>query len=252
MRPVIIALHGFLGLPQDWGRVYHEFLDFESGVDFIAVDYMNDEALCPKNDFSTWALNFNLKTRQQFPNRKKILLGYSLGGRLALEALKQNASQWDAAVFVSSTGGMRPKENREERFNNDLVWADRFANSDWSLLMLDWNKQEIFKDDPEQNRIESDYDREMLSLALKNWSLAKQESFHEWIFKSRKRMTWIAGDFDKKYSEILNQLKFSPENLNVQKCIVPHGGHRLFYSHPRFIAEKLSEVVQSVENQSEI
>src|SRR5205085_504342 len=65
-----------------------------------------------------------------------VLLGYSMGGRFALEMLIAGA-EFDRAVIVSA--GLNLEEGREERRARDEAWARRFESDPWDDVMRDWN-----------------------------------------------------------------------------------------------------------------
>ena len=108
---MITALHGFLGLPSDW-----DFLR-RAGLDVATPDL------------------------REIPQEGDTLLGYSLGGRLALHALLGGA-RYRNAVIVSA--GLGVEEDREARLGQDEHWAERFEHGEWYAVMRDWNAQPIF------------------------------------------------------------------------------------------------------------
>ncbi|HEV8433755.1 MAG TPA: alpha/beta fold hydrolase, partial [Thermoanaerobaculia bacterium] len=67
---------------------------------------------------------------------ERVLVGYSMGGRLALQALVANAA-FDRAVIISA--GLNLEEGREERRARDEAWAKRFESDAWDEVMRDWN-----------------------------------------------------------------------------------------------------------------
>src|SRR5206468_7878445 len=95
-----------------------------------------------------------------------VLLGYSLGGRLALQALL-NGARYQRAVFIS-TRIAPAEEGREQR---DEQWAQRFEHDDWETLMRDWDAQPLFGGHSMARR-EADFDRRELARQLREWSPA--------------------------------------------------------------------------------
>ena len=67
-----------------------------------------------------------------------VLVGYSMGGRLALQALIDGAP-FDRAVIISA--GLNLEENRDERRARDEAWARRFESDPWDEVIRDWNAQ---------------------------------------------------------------------------------------------------------------
>src|SRR3954466_10003273 len=76
------------------------------------------------------------------PQRGEILLGYSLGGRLALQALLAGA-HYECAIFISTGLGIDDEVARQARRASDEAWAQRFENDDWDAVINAWNAQPV-------------------------------------------------------------------------------------------------------------
>jgi 2-succinyl-6-hydroxy-2,4-cyclohexadiene-1-carboxylate synthase len=173
---VIRTLCGFLGLPSDW-----DFLPFAHS-----------------------------------PSEGDVLIGYSMGGRLALRLLEQQ--RFRAAVIVSA-GLNAPDDERRKR---DEEWARRFESEEWSTLMRDWNAQPVFGGHVLERR-EEDYDRRELARQLREWSPAmlpppRLESIETPVL-------WIAGECDLKYVEIGKQAVARLPDAELWICA--GAGHRV-------------------------
>ena len=156
----------------------------------------------------------------------RILLGYSMGGRLALDRLQRE--RYDKAVIISA-GLNAPDPARRQR---DEEWARRFERDDWQTLMRDWNAQAVFGGHVIE-RHERDYDRAELARQLREWSPAvlpppRLEDIETSIL-------WIAGERDAKYVDIATE---AVERLpNAELWICPSAGHRVPWEQPeRFVA----------------
>src|ERR1700733_9757644 len=101
------ALHGFLGKPEDWGGLNQGVLD--GGLE--AVD-LYDFSL---SSLEEWAEQFNRYVQDDSARCNRCLIGYSLGGRLALHSLLQNPFLWDAAILISTHCGLESEEKKQER-----------------------------------------------------------------------------------------------------------------------------------------
>lgn len=205
----IIALHGFLGLPSDWA--------FCEG----AISYPVGSC----SSLSLWAKKFNAQIKKE-KKEKRILIGYSMGGRLALHALLDEPELWDHAVFIGTHPGLKDKEEKEKRLQSDLKWAERFLTEDWDSLMDAWESQSIFQNERIRPcRQEKDYDRKELASQLINFSLGKQEDLLARALEFS--TTWIAGEKDKIHHN--------------KTIVIPNEGHRLLITTP----EKIKEIIFS-------
>jgi len=181
----IVALHGFLGLPSDW-----DFLR-EAGFDIASEG--------------------------------DVILGYSRGGRLALQALLDGA-KYKAAVFISTR--VRPAERSRED------WAQRFERDDWETLMRDWNAQPLFGGHV-MPRAEEDFDRAELARQLRESVPAALPRLHELALPT----LWIAGARDAKYvAEAKLAVSRAPD---ATLEIVAGAAHRVPWERPDAVVAAL-------------
>ena len=183
---VIRTLSGFLGLPSDW-------------------------------DFLPWPHS---------ANEGDVLLGYSMGGRLALQLLEQQ--RFRCAIIVSA-GLNAPDDERRRR---DEAWARRFERDDWPSLMRDWNAQPVFGGHVVE-RNEADYDRAELARQLREYSPAVLPPPRLELIDTP--ILWIAGERDAKYVDIARTAVRRLPSAELWIC--PNAGHRVPWEQPEaFIA----------------
>jgi 2-succinyl-6-hydroxy-2,4-cyclohexadiene-1-carboxylate synthase len=183
---VIRTLSGFLGLPSDW-------------------------------DFLPWPHS---------AHEGDVLLGYSMGGRRALQLLEHQ--RFPKAVIVSA-GLNTPDEARRAR---DEAWARRFESEAWPSLMRAWNAQPVFGGH-ELARHESDYDRAELARQLREWSPAVLPPAR--LEEIETPILWIAGERDAKYVDVARQAVARLPNAELWICA--EAGHRVPWEQPgAFIA----------------
>ena len=61
------------------------------------------------------------------------LLGYSMGGRLALYLLTRFPENWLGIVLESTSPGLESEKERSERIKHDASLAKKIENSDFEL-----------------------------------------------------------------------------------------------------------------------
>ena len=190
---MIVALHGFLGTGRDW-----DFLR-EAGFDVVTE-------LQPRGD---------------------VLLGYSMGGRLALQALLDGA-KYERAVFIS-TRVTAAAETREE-------WARRFEHDDWETLMRDWNAQPLFGGHVLPRR-EEDFDRRELARQLREQSAAALPPAEPRLHELALPTLWIAGARDAKYVAEAELAAGRAPNATLE--IVEGAAHRVPWERPDAVVAAL-------------
>ncbi len=224
------ALHGFLGLPSDWTM-------FDTDVE--KWDLITEESLesASMTDWGVWFSN------QDQVKEEDILLGYSMGGRLALHALFQKPSHWKGAIFVSTHPGLTGEKERMERMHSDWALAKRFLTEEWDTLMEEWEAQELFRGVTLQRR-ESDYKRELLASSLFKWSLGLQQPFSHLLKQVDIPILWVVGEEDHKFVEVSNHLEFS--NPKSKVWVVKGAGHRLPWSHTESFKEQVHQFMENL------
>lgn len=226
----ITVIAGFLGEKKDW--------------DFLETDKLGVQNIFPVAPCSFSAKSFDhfsdLLIEEMQKNGSHYVLGYSLGGRLALHSVIKNPSFFKGAIFISTHPGLLNSEEREKRLKNDEELAAKVLTQPWKDLMELWESQKVFQSGSFVfQRKESNFKRIFLAEALKNYSLGKQNNFREEIAKLNLPILWITGSLDEKFSQCAKTLGFSHPS-SLQK-IFSDAGHRLPWEKP----EELQKAVYS-------
>lgn len=227
---VIWCLHGFLGLPRDW-----DFLPFPHRAVNLFEHGLAELDEAKEDD---------------------ILLGYSMGGRLALRELLTR--RFRTAVIVSAGLNLEERSavdgpgltaqprtaqpTREQRQADDDAWARRFEGDEpWWSLMKDWNTQPVFAGH-EQPRNEQDFDRKKLAAALREWSSGRLEPLAPRLKEIDVPVLWIAGERDVKYViEGSRAVSLLPQG---ELWVCPRAGHRVPWERPEAFLARLRPFVE--------
>lgn len=255
-RSLFFCIHGFLGEPSDWDTVLPD--GFRS-VRFNLFGSGNSEPKQNPREFKQNSENFCHTVQDQsgfnFQNlalwiqskakefaRPRILIGYSLGGRIALHSLIQDPDLWDAAVIISTHPGFVHLEERQSRIEADELWARRFEKSEWNQLMSDWNSQPVLRTMPSSTgrpflRREENFSRDFLAGALRGCSLGKQGDLRTEIQKMKLPILWIAGKEDSKFLALGEEV--ASMNSRISLSILPNAGHRAPWDQPQSFQDAL-------------
>jgi 2-succinyl-6-hydroxy-2,4-cyclohexadiene-1-carboxylate synthase len=200
---VITCLHGFLGSPRDW-------------------DFLRDAGF----DIETPPLD-------AIPAHGDTLLGYSLGGRLALHALLAGAD-YKRAILVSTGLGIEDEDARAARRASDEAWAQRFESEDFEAVMRDWNAQPVLAG-PALNRTRDDHDPR----ALREWSSGALPPVASRLHELTIPTLWIAGARDTKY--VAETHRATSLLREASAAIVENAGHRVPWEVSGEFVELLKE-----------
>jgi len=92
----VVAVNGFLGRESDWSLIPNLLAP---EWELKTIDLWNQTEIA---SYDLWAKKTSEQIANGFPKQKKILLGYSMGGRLALHLLIAAPHLFDGAVIVSA------------------------------------------------------------------------------------------------------------------------------------------------------
>ena len=215
-----VLVHGFLGLPTDWQA-------------YTADEKINLwEEISPKK-FTSLAQSGE-QLAKTISGDDLTIVGYSLGGRIALHWPQAQWSRIRQMILVSVHGGLASDEEKKTRLTADKKWSEKFLKQDWSPLIKTWNAQAVFQwDTVRPLRFEKSYNREELAAALTNWSLGQQAEQMELLKKAPFPIHYVYGTKDSKFA---NYAKGLQKRGLPWSFTALEGGHSLHLSHSAELA----------------
>lgn len=242
-NPTLIFLHGFLGNSKDW----QETIDLvKEDFNCISIDLPgHGESVAvssPLSDGFNHCHQLIKNTIDDLNIEQYILVGYSLGGRIALDyARTQQDPRLSMLVLESSHIGLSRSHDKERRFVEDHIWAQAFATQGILETLFDWYEQDIFSDlsDHKKERFISkradNYGVPLANMLLAT-SLAKQEFALPFLQSTTLPIHYCVGSRDKKFKGVAQQL----EGLNSIKVTeFTKSGHNIHQESVQLFAEFL-------------
>lgn len=241
---ILVAVHGFLGQPSDWELLFKKARAFN--LECQAVDLQQDYSEIRKGDFfNLWADSFAARIQG-----RPILLGYSMGGRLAMHALIRHPHRFSGAILISSNPGLSVDaiSERSARIDRDEKWAlrlDAIAHSlegeAWESFLEDWNQQSVFLGGTENfQRRKEDYNPSILAGQMRSWSLGNQRDLLPELSDLEIPILWIVGEQDSKYLALSQSFeKARAPHSDTQVWRVPEAGHRVPWEQPELFSERV-------------
>ncbi|MFZ3228849.1 MAG: alpha/beta fold hydrolase [Pseudobdellovibrio sp.] len=236
---LIFALHGFLGEAKDWEKIQSEMAETQI-IEWIVPDLFSSKSL-NVTDYEAYVDRLIKENKLELPtSKKKIFIGYSLGGRLGLYLLKKYSKLFDAFVFVSTHPGLVFTQEKDERVKSDLAWSDVIKTQAWSAFMKLWNSQPIFNNsDVDPIREEKLFDADKLSAAMRFWSLGLQEDMQKIIQINQSKIIWVVGSEDSKFLTLADELKQKKILLDYSKIF---SSHRILNNNPKALVKILQQL----------
>lgn len=156
-----------------------------------------------------------------------VLIGYSMGGRLALQALLAAPGHWAGAVIVSAHPGLVAEE-RAARVAADAVWARDAREDNWADFLKKWHEQGVLESDENWrwgDRGDLESRREAVARSFEEWSLGRQEDLRSSLAELQTPILWLTGEKDAKFCALAEELAAAAKNI-VHKTI-RSAGHRV-------------------------
>ena len=191
------------------------------------------------NGFDDWTEDFCHRVESEANGEKSILLGYSLGGRLALHACLSRPDLWDAAIVVGADPGLESQEEKKLQLDRDRNWAERLKRKPLERLVDEWDAQSVFcgiENQAPRNLGEMDPDR--LSQQFEVFSKGIQQNLVPKLAElERPPVLFVSGEKDQKYKDIGEKLAKSSSVVTAQ--IVVNAGHRVPWENPESFVQVL-------------
>jgi 2-succinyl-6-hydroxy-2,4-cyclohexadiene-1-carboxylate synthase len=241
----LVMLHGFTGSAVGWGRQLDDLAGYSLRV--IALDLLGHG----RSDAPDEPLRYTIEHCQQdilsalqelgVSQGQAILLGYSMGGRIALYAAFSGFFR--ALILESASAGLEDPVEREQRSISDEALAASIEQDGVQAFVERWEKLPLFAS---QKTLPLEC-REMLhrqrlqnraiglAHSLRGFGLGVQPSLYDQLPTLHIPALLIAGELDTKFTRIARQMaQLLPQS---QLRILPGAGHTVHLERPEeFVA----------------
>lgn len=244
MKGTIWCLHGAVGMADDW-RGFSV-----PGWSVKRVDLWRFLDCCPMSmpEFGD-ALNEEASATAD----RKVVLGYSMGGRLALHALLAGGP-WEAGIIVSAHPGLEAEAEKVARRASDAEWAAAALRGDWKDFLAAWNGQAVLKA-PDggrnacgfEDRSRLEQRRQAVARSFMDWTLGGQEALTSRLGALSCPLLWTVGGKDSKFRKLGEQVaRANPGGLEFWPA--EGAGHRVPWDVPELFEKKVGEFLEGLDS----
>ncbi|MBO1053773.1 MAG: 2-succinyl-6-hydroxy-2,4-cyclohexadiene-1-carboxylate synthase [Dolichospermum sp. DET73] len=234
-KPIILLLHGFMGNIHEFDQVIKLlFADFS----YLTID-LPGHGKTQVLDDECYPMTSTAAAIIQLLDELKIdqcyLIGYSMGGRLALYLTLHFPHRFIKVILESASPGLATETARLARIKGDTQIARKLSRiinqDDFYNFLNNWYQQPIFgdiKNHPQyQSMISSRLTNHPLNLvkSLQFMGTGSQASLWELLTKNTTPLLLLVGEKDEKFIDINIAMT---EKCNLAKLqIIPQVGHNI-------------------------
>ena len=226
-RPPLLFLHGFMGDGRVWLPTMNQLQDTVYSVALDLPGHGNTEADLAHLEFGSLAETIAAFVYDHF-DRPAVLVGYSLGGRLALHAALSHPDRFRGLVLESASAGIEDEEERRLRLEQDQATAAKLCATDMKSFLTEWYQQPLFSSLPPETVAgiidrKAHNDPSRLSEVVVKLSPGRQPSLWDRVSAWNKPALIVAGELDEKYRARATRLSGLMKKSALR--IIPGAGH---------------------------
>ena len=240
----VLLLHGFMGSANDWADVMGRL---EDAYHSLAVDLPGHGASTGLAD-AAYTMDGAAQALVDLLDERGVercaVVGYSMGGRLALYFAMRFPARCRKLVLESASPGLATAQQRLARRKVDEARAVRLETQDFEAFLNQWYRQPLFASlAPHKALTEQMIERRLandpreLARSLRGMGTGGQPSLWERLSGWRVSTVAIAGARDPKYVEIARRMAALSPRMNA--AVIPEAGHNVHAEQPRRFATLL-------------
>jgi len=248
----LLLLHGFTGSLESWKPFLKAWV---SSYQVVMLDILGHGKSDSPQDvlrYSIEQIADDLKELLETLNIKKIhVLGYSMGGRLALTFAVKYPQYVSSLILESSSPGLEIVQERNERIKKDEALAnfilkegiEVFVNY-WENIPLFFTQQSLSADIRERIRHQRLNNNTIgLANSLCGMGSGKQPSWWNYLNRLNMPVYIMVGEKDKKFYQIAN--KMINQLRNAKTTVVKGTGHTIHVEQPDYFGKMITDFLKS-------
>jgi 2-succinyl-6-hydroxy-2,4-cyclohexadiene-1-carboxylate synthase len=251
---VLVLLHGFTGSTASWQELV-SYLDLP-GWRIIALDMLghgrSDAPVDPQRYSIEHCQEDIIAALRELDVKpgEAILLGYSMGGRIALYSAFSGFFR--AVILESASPGLSSAAERAKRRDSDHALADRIENEGLAAFVTYWEQLPLFAS---QSALPDEVRAKLHELRMRNRPIGlanslrgvgtgMQPSLQDRLRELHIPVLLIAGELDTKYCAIARQMAAALPDSTLH--IVSNAGHTVHLEQPATFAALARQFCETV------
>ncbi|MCK4857806.1 MAG: 2-succinyl-6-hydroxy-2,4-cyclohexadiene-1-carboxylate synthase [candidate division Zixibacteria bacterium] len=248
----LIFLHGFLGSGKDWLPIAGQLQDDCYSISPDLPGHGGSAAIGENTTYdmeSVAAAVVRLTKRVKM--KRSILIGYSMGGRIALYTALKYWQRFSGLILESASPGLVTATEREERQALDDQRAAELIELGTKQFVRNWYEADLFKSlhNITEKRRElikrrSSGDPRRLATALRYLSVGRQPSLWDKLDQLQLPVLLVVGELDNKFNRINREMA---QRMSTAKLVsIENAGHNTHFDQPDKFLRHLREYIGSL------
>lgn len=239
--PPLLLLHGFTGSSASWAAVAP---DLEPHFDLVMPDLLGHGRTAAPGDAGRYQMGCAAADLIALLDHLGIesahLLGYSMGGRLALFTALRYLHRFQSLFLESASPGLRTEEERFRRRVQDNALAERLEREGiesfteyWETLPL-WNSQQSNLSAEARLLLRRERLKQRphgLANSLRGMGTGAQPALWDQLPGLRLPVQLLVGALDTKFVGINQEMLAAFPDARLK--IAPNAGHAIHLEHPQ-------------------
>jgi 2-succinyl-6-hydroxy-2,4-cyclohexadiene-1-carboxylate synthase len=246
----IVAFHGFTGSVRTWEKVA---LELGKDVRFIAIDLLGHGQTSSPADVNLYSMESQVELLhdclQQIVAEPVHLLGYSMGGRVALSYAVKHPTHIKSLLLESASPGLEAENARAERRTNDAKLANKIMQEGIESFIDMWENiplfvsQKLLSKEVQQAVREERMNQKPIGLAnsLLGMGTGQMPSVWHQLQELTLPVFLLTGAMDYKFVDIAN--KMIQVNENFTQITISGYGHAIHVENPQKFATIVKESI---------
>jgi 2-succinyl-6-hydroxy-2,4-cyclohexadiene-1-carboxylate synthase len=246
--PTIVFLHGFLSKPDMWNDIVYNLKKAGFKNQLLCPElkrYLKDGSSDVNSDF----LSVVHEIAQEFSSSGGCLLvGYSMGARIALSLLIEYAGLFTGALLIGVNPGISEEGERVKRKKWEQELVAFLLDKGIDEFVLHWENMPLFKTQKSlepavklrQRQMRTEHSCDEIVKAILKLGLSSMPDYWPEL-KNIKVPVWvITGELDSKYSLIAKNM--SAIQSNFKQVIIKKCGHNPVIENPSELSAVLLNI----------
>ncbi|PJF23390.1 MAG: 2-succinyl-6-hydroxy-2,4-cyclohexadiene-1-carboxylate synthase [Phototrophicales bacterium] len=230
----LVMLHGFTGSELNW-----QMAAYTDQFEVIAPDLLGHgetESPIHANRYHIKAAARDIIALCDSLRLEKInLLGYSMGGRLALYLAVNYPERVHKLILESASPGLKTQAERDERRQRDEALAERIESEGIEAFVRYWESLPLWDSQTEAMKaqlraIRLRHNPIGLANSLRGMGTGAQPSMWEFLPQLKMPVLLIAGALDEKFTTINQQMHTILPQSRLE--VIPDAGHTVHLEKP--------------------